>query len=395
MSTVTVPTPIHHIRAHAHPISALSISDDNERIYSADSSGHVVVTCSRSLRPHAAWEAHADSVLGVQEMQEQVFTHGRDNKIRIWRLPERSSSIQVGASATAPGLATPELIDSMDVNALNYCRFSLLSLGDDLWIAIPNLVESAYADIWRLPGKERVHAAIGKPEPFRSTSIDGRGDVVRNATGIIMSLHLLPPREQGCARLMAAYENGAVGLWEYDPDSNDGRATSIEGLGWSRVWEVQVHAESIMATAVAKSHSLALSVSADHLIGKYVLAVRLTSYLAPEPFRTKHPGNGAIALTDDARVCAVGGWDSKIRLYSTKSFKQLGTLSHHKDAIQALCFAHTPESSAPEDADEDQGVEGHILTPKEKAARSRWLVSSGRDGRVVIWELMDFSKGKR
>lgn len=27
--------------------------------------------------------------------------------------------------------------------------------------------------------------------------------------------------------------------------------------------------------------------------------------------RTKHPGNASIALRDDGRVCAVGGWDGK------------------------------------------------------------------------------------
>lgn len=28
-------------------------------------------------------------------------------------------------------------------------------------------------------------------------------------------------------------------------------------------------------------------------------------------FKTKHPGNGAIAIRGDGRVCAVGGWDGK------------------------------------------------------------------------------------
>jgi hypothetical protein len=28
-------------------------------------------------------------------------------------------------------------------------------------------------------------------------------------------------------------------------------------------------------------------------------------------FKTKYPGNGAIAIRSDGRVCAVGGWDGK------------------------------------------------------------------------------------
>jgi len=28
-------------------------------------------------------------------------------------------------------------------------------------------------------------------------------------------------------------------------------------------------------------------------------------------FRTKHAGNGSLAIREDGRVCAVGGWDGK------------------------------------------------------------------------------------
>lgn len=39
-----------------------------------------------------------------------------------------------------------------------------------------------------------------------------------------------------------------------------------------------------------------------------------------------------------------------------------------------------------EDEDEDDEMSG-----EEKARRSRWLVSGGKDGRVVVWALMDFT----
>jgi hypothetical protein len=133
-----------------------------------------------------------------------------------------------------------------------------------------------------------------------------------------------------------------------------------------------------------------------------------------------------------------------VRLFSTKSFKPLGTLVHHKAGIQALSFAHahvhllpttkTParrhhhgrhrhhhyahlqpkddqqhgrqrhasttdgvseaayssssSSGTEEDTDEDEDDE---MTMGEKTRRARWLVSGGKDGRVAIWELMDFN----
>jgi len=115
-----------------------------------------------------------------------------------------------------------------------------------------------------------------------------------------------------------------------------------------------------------------------------------------------------------------------VRLYSTKTFRALGTLIYHKETLQVLAFAracpaaarhrhrHFPTGSAGggeggalgsgdgDDAEEDDvdsdGDDGGSndgdddeMTGEEKARRTRWLVSAGKDGRVVVWELMDFA----
>jgi hypothetical protein len=123
--------------------------------------------------------------------------------------------------------------------------------------------------------------------------------------------------------------------------------------------------------------------------------------------RTKHPGNGAIALRDDGRVCAVAGWDGKfvhyahvyfhgadtyecrVRLYSTKSIKPLGTLAYHKEACQAVAFAHNLVQAPVElhgegDDEDDDGTED----------MARWLASGGKDGRIALWPLIDFEGGR-
>lgn len=68
------PTPLHILRSHASPLSAIAWSDDDERIYSADISGKVIVTSTRSLRAITAWTAHSDSILGVEEWDEFIIT---------------------------------------------------------------------------------------------------------------------------------------------------------------------------------------------------------------------------------------------------------------------------------------------------------------------------------
>jgi ASTRA-associated protein 1 len=156
---------------------------------------------------------------GLHPCPTDVFRHGRDNKLHVWtriQEPLASASIRLGGSAALPGLPIPTLCYSMDVNALNYCRFSLLlqpasaqfSESNEALIALPNLVESSLvctadesnivilshllillqhsqADIWALPSCQRVHAAIGKDRtsssPMDVLSSDGRGNTKTGA----------------------------------------------------------------------------------------------------------------------------------------------------------------------------------------------------------------------
>jgi WD40 repeat protein len=114
-----------------------------------------------------------------------------------------------------------------------------------------------------------------------------------------MSMHLLTA--SGGATTMAdralslvtSYENGSVKLWRY---RNIEKERSVEGIGWECFWSFKLHVESskrsvqpfiapafnshigatemtVMATAVSPDRSIALSVSADHLVGRYDLKV--------------------------------------------------------------------------------------------------------------------------
>ncbi|KIJ67111.1 hypothetical protein HYDPIDRAFT_109119 [Hydnomerulius pinastri MD-312] len=399
MTAASPPSPLHVLRTHIEPVSALFISHDNERIFSGDAKGRVVVTSTRSLRAIANWAAHTDALLGIEEVGNQILTHGRDNKIHVWDQPTESASIRQGGAASLTDLPIPSLCYSLDVNALNYCRFSLLPSSSPeseiaALIAVPNLVESSLADVWMLPDRKRLHAAIGDPKDTSATSFsDGRSG---SKAGIIMSMYLyyapltLPSTSsaQRDLRLLCSYEDGGVVLRRRTTPEN---TQTVEGRGWEVIWKSKVHVESVMAMAVSNDSSFALTVSADHLIGRYDLnasALPTQSESVPcNVFRTKHPGNATIAIRDDGRVCAVGGWDGKVRLYSTKTFKPLGTLVYHKENCQALAFASS-FSDHPTDTDNDEDD----MTVEEKRQRGRWLVTAAKDTRVSIWALMSFEK---
>ncbi|KAL1708003.1 WD40-repeat-containing domain protein [Schizophyllum commune] len=392
MPQPTPGAPTHILRAHRAAISALHLSPNNALVYSGDASGWVFVTSTRTLRTIASWQAHTDAILGLEEVGDVLITHGRDNKLHVWPRPrELPASAQLGGSAVpvAGGSVQQQELRqpayTMDVNALNYCRFSLLHRsGSEPLIALPNLVDSSCADIWELPSRDRLHAAIGKPKDAPAVPLDGRGN---DKTGIIMSLHLFQTTTSPSSsssmphlRLLAAYEHGGVILRQCTAPSGQ---KTVEGKGWDVVWTSKVHAESIMAMAVTRDNALALTVSADHLIGRYDLNATDPSTVSTT-HRTKQPGNACIAIRDDGRVCAVGGWDGGIRLYSTKTLKPLGTLRYHKTSVQALPSSTAEDLADDSESDDDDG---------DSAERERWLIAGGKDNRLTIWALQSFERG--
>ncbi|KAG8877342.1 ASTRA complex subunit [Tulasnella sp. 331] len=407
------PSPIRLLRSHSAQVNVICFSSaeegdtpSNERLYTGDADGLVVVTSTRSFRALASWKAHNEGVLGIEEWQSSVLTHGRDNKIHAWT--RISTMSHLTETASQKDLVVPELLYSLDVNALNFCRFSLLPMAGtakgEALLAVPNLIESSLVDIWHLPSRRRLHAAIGKvPGSIVQDPWDtlGRGN---KHTGLIMSLHIMSLSHPSSSkapqlRILAGYENGGVCLWAYVKDDD----VSIEGRGWHALWQVKAHVESVMGLALAPSHNFAISISADHLIARYSLSDEQGQIVEVNPddintstnfervvtHKTKYPGNGSVTIRPDGKVFAVGSWDGKIRLYSTKSFKTLGTLSYHTGGCQALAFAHPDASVTHVGADaKDEDNFGS----EEREKRSRWLASGSVDRRVAIWELLTFAQ---
>ncbi|KAG5638111.1 hypothetical protein H0H81_001789 [Sphagnurus paluster] len=221
-----------------------------------------------------------------------------------------------------------------------------------------------------------------------------------------MALHLYSVDCEGSSspelRLLCGYESGGATLRRF---ARMDKVTSVEGAGWEVIWDAKLHVESIMAMRVSRKNDFALTVSADHIVGKYDLNDSKGEGCVAH--RTKHPGNGAIAIRDDGRVCAVGGWDGRcvllltyvlvsgvddaflsIRLYATRTMKPLGTLKYHKTQCQAVEFARDQAAIIKEvEEDEDEG-----MSSVEKAERARWLIGGGKDNRISIWSLIDFKK---
>lgn len=69
MPATPPPSPKHILRSHRDQITSLYLSDDNERLYSGDITGLVVLTATRTLRALVSWKAHKNAILAAKEWE--------------------------------------------------------------------------------------------------------------------------------------------------------------------------------------------------------------------------------------------------------------------------------------------------------------------------------------
>jgi hypothetical protein len=102
-------------------------------------------------------------------------------------------------------------------------------------------------------------------------------------------------------------------------------------------------------------------------------------------------------------------------LYSAKTFKSLGTLAYHRQTVHAIAFPHLPRERGSSDCQDYSTVgtaeetsvieiveEDENSTEEEEDGQRnsrgmgkeamRWMVSAGKDRRLALWQLKDFSQ---
>jgi hypothetical protein len=50
-------------------------------------------------------------------------------------------------------------------------------------------------------------------------------------------------------------------------------------------------------------------------------------------------------VRSDGRILATGGWDTRIRIYSAKTLKEVAVLKWHKEGVYAVDFAKVLEAN--------------------------------------------------
>lgn len=267
--------------------------------------------------------------------------------------------------------------------------------------------------------------------------------------------------------LVAGYENGLATVAQLD-----------DGGNWTVKYQAKCHSQPVLSLDVSPSRDFFLTSSADAIIAKHPLPrgperskeaesaqadgdrdsseekhpaappagtsllsaalageARATPAQAPtassppdvqtEPLatvNTKHAGQQSLRIRSDGRVFATAGWDSRVRVYSTKTLKEVAVLKWHQVGCYAAAFAvvepapdgggdraaGTGEAAAGGEVSSRHSSDRQVvrggsnsslatvpklveLTVREKRIRqartAHWLAAGSKDGKVSLWDV--------
>jgi len=227
-------------------------------------------------------------------------------------------------------------------------------------VAVPG-VQDGWINAIKLPGEDRI------------ATIPGPKDT---STGMIMAIGLCYERDN--LTILAGYESGHAVVWRQHSPSK----------AWQIAYMSKLHTQPVLSLAATPDRSCFYTSSADAVIASHPLASVDT--LVSKMVQTKHAGQQSLAVRSDGRIFATAGWDGRLRIYSTKTLKELAVLKWHKDGCYALAFA-TLQDTPNGGHEQDDTVIKHSLTVSEqrtaKTKSTHWIAAGSKDGKVSLWDV--------
>lgn len=407
LSPATLPPaqPVYILRGHIAAIHSLLFLRQNSRLLSGDADGFVVLWSLAHKRPSVVWRAHQGSILGFGTWSDdRIITHGRDGKLSVWSITAQDEidtglSIELPVEGADKQRKSPWLLHTVDVNTLNFCAFASCirvdgpvkaaditrDLGtvpsgatteamhdqkhkatDHLLLAVPGATDSDVA-IYQLP-YEKLVAVIRPPQ------------VAKGKVGMVMAIGLTCEGVDNRVIAVVGYENGLTAVFRQE----------IQARTWEQIYSSQPHAQPILSLDIMPSLDSHFTSSADAILARHFLpdsSEKVLGVVEPsKQVNTRHAGQQSLRIRSDGKILATAGWDSKIRVYSSKSLKELAVLKWHKEGCYSVAFALIQE-------EHDDGTEQQIanqsvaLTREKKVQNTHWLAAGSKDGKVSLWDI--------
>ncbi|KAI0403768.1 WD repeat-containing protein [Xylaria palmicola] len=467
MSQQAVAQPKSVLRGHGAQVHVTTFIRGNQRLASGDADGFVVLWDLTIMRPRAVWRAHAAAILGLSAWgHDKVVTQGRDNRLIVWRITaddEAKLSTDLPLDDSAPERPQPWILYILEINTMNFCSFAQcspqphtgLAVSEELLVAVPNTLATEAVDVFHLPSQNRLSTVhLGSKTEKK---------------GMVMALSLFWRHES--LLLLAGYENGLAvvarrrhgGAWDilYKYQAHSQPILSLD-LAPDKEYFLTSGADATIAkhpipdadaatrpVPVATrpgvpetgsgntgpdgagrqpagagisplSAGLASAATSKTETPPHGLPKKAAAAAEAAPLKvvnTKHSGQQDLQIRSDGRIFATAGWDSKIRVYSTKTMTELAVLKWHDVGCYAAAFSALdnnqedgPEGKSGEDASREQSTslddvratrsnetavattgQPGTLSVKDRRIRmakeAHWLAAGSKDGKISLWDI--------
>jgi ASTRA-associated protein 1 len=285
-----------------------------------------------------------------------------------------------GATGDQP---QPWLLHSVHMGALNFCSFATCPADSSnseggLLLASPNGLDTGGIDLFQLPEEQRV-SQIHAQEADK--------------TGMVMALALFR-RHNDQMSVIAGYEDGRVMV-------HDAKVPLTPDTVWRTVFQHKPHTQPILSLSLSSHHDYFITSSADANLAKFAIPPSLaTTGDSGKPLKlinTKHAGQQSLSIRSDNKIFATAGWDSRVRVYSAKTMKELAVLKWHKDGCSSTTFVEIEiEGSRQQQSgvDTTTALKMQSITLEKireerslKAQKMHWLAAGGKDGKISLWDI--------
>ena len=250
---------------------------------------------------------------------------------------------------------------------------------DALLIATPNALDSGGIDIFQLPTQRRV-------SQLPSTK--------SNDAGMVMAIALFYSKNTNSLTMISGYEDGQVMIHSHQ------RPLDSPKSKWIKRTSSKTHTQPVLSLDLSPAHDFFITSSADTNIAKFEIPGDLTINATAVPLKTintKHAGQQGLAIRSDSKIFETAGWDARVRVYSTKTLKELAVLKWHREGCYSTAFAEIRDDlkSPNNDDSETPSTEVAKLSPLDvikhersvKAQKMHWLAAGGKDGKISLWDI--------
>lgn len=266
--------------------------------------------------------------------------------------------------------------------------------SQDILFAVPNALDSGGIDIFHLPSELRLTTI--RSDPAIKTGMVMAVEIFTSACG---DIYVTSAYEDG--HVMAFVRRGPVSA-----DCLELPKLSSNPWKWERLYVSRPHSQPVLSIDVPPSRDCFFSSSADALVVKHPIPSHATGGnggedLPLKTINTKHSGQQGLRLRGDGRIFATAGWDSRVRVYSGKTMKELAVLKWHKDGCYAVAFGQVETIFEPTSTNESEGQTqqkqtglGHDFSlatvhnqRNQKVQQTHSLAIGSKDGKISLWDI--------